>query len=311
MRIGLDAMGGDFSPSECLIGAAKFKADFPKHQITLFGDKNLIDQKSLELSIDLNLFEIVDCKEHIAMNEHGARAVAAKKESSISVGMQYHALGKTDCFISAGNTGAMLAASVFILKTIPGVLRPTINSVLPRPGEINGLILDVGANADCKPEYLAQFGLLGSIYVKEVYNIKNPRVALLNIGEEKGKGNLLAQQAYELLEQAPNINFVGNIEGRNLFNDKIADVVVCDGFTGNTVLKTAEGLFYQIAKSGIQSDFLDKFNFNNYGGVPILGVNGNVIIGHGISKAATFYQMIKLGESIVELEIVKKIKSAL
>jgi glycerol-3-phosphate acyltransferase PlsX len=245
------------------------------------------------------------------MHEHGARAVASKKESSINVGMSQHKAGLVDCFISAGNTGAMLAASLFILKAIEGIHRPTINSPLPRPNGPDGLMLDVGFNADCKPETLRQFGLLGSIYAKEIAGIDNPRVALLNIGEEKEKGSMAAQQAYALLEEDKNINFVGNIEGRDLFNSKVADVVVCDGFTGNIVLKTAEGLFYEISKSGAKSEFLSKINFENYAGIPVLGVDGNAMIGHGISKAETFYKMLKLAANVINHNIVGKIKSAL
>jgi len=311
MRLGLDAMGGDYAPLEVVKGAINYVNAFEKHTIVLFGDETVVQKTLDELGYVGNNIVIVHCAEHIAMHEHGARAVASKKESSINIGMAQHKAGLVDCFISAGNTGAMLAASLFILKAIEGINRPTINSPLPRPNGPDGLMLDVGFNADCKPETLRQFGLLGSIYAKEIAGIDNPRVALLNIGEEKEKGNIAAQQAYTLLEEDKSINFVGNIEGRDLFNSKVADVVVCDGFTGNIVLKTAEGLFYEISKSGAKSEFLSKINFENYAGIPVLGVDGNAMIGHGISKADTFYKMLQLAASVINHNIVGKIKSAL
>lgn len=311
MRLGLDAMGGDFAPLEAVKGAIKYTAEFPAHKLVLFGDEDAIRAVFSELNADVNDFSIVHCGQNIAMHEHGARAVAAKKDSSINVGTTYLKQGLIDCFIGSGNTGAMLVSSIFILKTIEGVDRPTITSILPRPNGVNGLILDVGANADCKPESLRQFAVLGSVYLEKVNGINAPRVGLLNIGEEKEKGNNLTQQAHEVLAQEKSINFVGNIEGRDLFNSKVADVVVCDGFTGNIVLKTCEGMFYEILKSGAKSDYLSTFNFKNYGGSPVLGVQGNVIIGHGISKEDTFYQMFKQGADIIDSNLVKNIKSAL
>jgi glycerol-3-phosphate acyltransferase PlsX len=311
MRLGLDAMGGDFAPLEAVKGAIRYGAEFPTHKLTLFGDETAIHAVFTELNKDASAFTIVHCAQNIAMHEHGARAVASKKESSINVGTTYLKQGLIDCFIGSGNTGAMLVSSIFILKPIEGVDRPSITSILPRPSGVHGLILDVGANADCKPESLRQFAVLGSVYAEKVKGIANPRVGLLNIGEEREKGNNLTQAAYAVLEQEKAINFVGNIEGRDLFNSKVADVVVCDGFTGNIVLKSCEGMFYEVLKSGAKSDYLDTFNFTNYGGSPVLGVEGNVIIGHGIAKEDTFYQMFKQAADIVESALVKNIKSAL
>jgi len=311
MRLGLDAMGGDFAPLETVKGAIQYCTEFPDHQVFLFGDKGAIEQTFQELNVDSAAYQIVHCSENIGMSEHGARAVASKKESSINVGTTYLKQGAIDCFIGSGNTGAMLVSAIFILKPIEGIDRPTITSLLPRSEGKSGLILDVGANADCKPESLRQFAVLGSVYAQQVTGIDKPTVGLLNIGEEKEKGNQLTQEAYKLLEEEKSINFVGNIEGRDLFTVGSADVVVCDGFTGNIVLKTSEGLFYQIAMSGAKSDFLNMFNFKNYGGSPVLGVNGNVIIGHGISKSDTFCQMLKQGANAVNTKLVEKIKSAL
>lgn len=311
MRLGLDAMGGDFAPLEAVKGAAKYKKSFPTHQLFLFGDETAVLQAIAETGTLKTTFTIVHCTENIGMNEHGARAVAAKKNSSINVGTTYLQKGMIDCFLGSGNTGAMLVASIFILKPIEGIDRPTITSHLPRTEGKNGLILDVGANADCKPETIRQFAVLGSVFANKIIGIDNPRVGLLNIGEEKEKGNLLSQQSYELLANDKSINFIGNIEGRDLFHHKVADVVVCDGFIGNIVLKTCEGMFYQMAKGGTTSPFLEQFNFKNYGGTPVLGVNGNVIIGHGISKAETFFQMLKMGANVVSSRLVENIKTAL
>lgn len=309
MRLGLDAMGGDFAPQETIKGAHLFHQEFPEVELSLFGDKEKIEAVLKEENITSS-FNIIHCSENIQMDEHAARAVASKKESSITVGVQALAKKNIDCFIGAGNTGAMLVSSVLILKNIEGVDRPTITSVLPRPNGQDGIILDVGANADCKPNHLLQFGILGSIYAEKVNKIAKPRVALLNIGEEKEKGNMLSQAAYTLLKEEKSINFVGNIEGRNLFDDSVADVVVCDGFTGNNIVKTCEGLYYNIIKSGAESDFLNRFNFNNYGGTAILGVQGNMIVGHGISKAKTFFQMLKQGMEVSQSQLVDNIKSS-
>jgi glycerol-3-phosphate acyltransferase PlsX len=204
----------------------------------------------------------------------------------------------------------MMVSSLYSVRAIEGIQRPSISTVLPKIDGSTGVMLDVGANADVKPETLKQFAVLGSLYAQHVLKIENPKVALLSIGEEKEKGNLLTLATYNLLEDLRNIHFVGNVEGRDLFNDK-ADVVVCDGFTGNVVLKTCEGFFYNLLKRGLKDDYLDRFNFTNYGGSPILGINKPVIIGHGISKANTIVNMIRLARDVVSSGLVDKIKSSL
>jgi glycerol-3-phosphate acyltransferase PlsX len=176
------------------------------------------------------------------MHEHPTKALKEKQQSSIALGFYYLAKGKIDAFISAGNTGAMLVGALFSIKAIDGVLRPTISTIIPKENGGTGLLLDVGINADCKPENLNQFAILGSLYAKHILGIDNPRVGLVNIGEEEGKGNLLAQATYPLLKENSQINFIGNIEGRDIFIDKV-DVMVCEGFTGNIILKMAESLF--------------------------------------------------------------------
>ena len=205
---------------------------------------------------------------------------------------------KADAFISAGNTGAMMVGAMYSVKNIDGIQRPTIASPVPRPSGKFGLLLDVGINADCKPENLVQFAQLGSLYVKNVYGIENPRVGLLNLGEEEGKGNILAQAAYPLLKELTDINFIGNIEGRGVFSEDV-DVIVCEGFVGNVILKMAESVHTIFTERNLSDSFLDNFNYEIYGGTPILGINSPVIIGHGISHALAFKNMIDVARKIV------------
>jgi glycerol-3-phosphate acyltransferase PlsX len=243
------------------------------------------------------------------MHEHPTKALKEKQKSSIAIGFHLLSTGKCDAFISAGNTGAMLVGALYSIKAISGVLRPTISTIIPKDNGGTGLLLEVGLNADCKPENLNQFAILGSLYAKNINGVYDPRVALINIGEEEGKGNLLAQAAYPLLKDNDAIHFVGNVEGRDIFKDK-ADVMVCEGFTGNIILKLAESIFDITQEKNIQHDYLDKFNFENYGGTPVLGVSKPVIIGHGISHAKAFANMIRLAEKMIESDLMGKMANA-
>jgi glycerol-3-phosphate acyltransferase PlsX len=218
--------------------------------------------------------------------------------------------GKIDAFASTGNTGAMLVGSIFIVKPIPGVIRPCIPTLVPKEGGGLGVLLDVGANADCKPDVLAQFGLLGAMLAKHVYHIDEPKVGLLNIGEEEKKGDLLRQATHELMKEQTQYTFIGNIEGRDLFNEK-ADVMVCDGFTGNVVLKVIEGFHDLLEGHGVNDPFLHRFNYENYGGLPVLGVNGNVIIGHGISNEVAIKSMVFAAREVVASKLNERIREAL
>jgi glycerol-3-phosphate acyltransferase PlsX len=214
-----------------------------------------------------------------------------------------------DAFASTGNTGAMLVGAIYKVNAIPGVIRPCITSALPKLKGGESVLLDVGSNADCKPDELYQFAIRGALYMKHVHQIENPRVGLLNIGEEPEKGNLLTTTTHKLMQDSEDFDFVGNIEGRDLFTDK-ADVIVCDGFTGNVVLKTAEGFFTLMKKRGINDDYFDRFNYENYGGTPILGVNGTVVIGHGISNDIAVKNMILHTANVVQSNLSAKIKEA-
>jgi glycerol-3-phosphate acyltransferase PlsX len=203
----------------------------------------------------------------------------------------------------------MLVGAMFSIKTIPGVLRPAITGIIPQVSGSLSVLVDVGANADCKPEFLPQFGALGSLFAQYAYGIKNPRVALMNIGEEEGKGNILCQAAYPLMKDSNLFNFVGNIEGRTAFEDH-ADVLVTDGFTGNVILKLAESFYDISVRKNIKDDFYDLFNYEQYGGSPILVVNAPVLVGHGISTPEAIKNMVLLSRNMVESALIDKIKLA-
>ena len=305
MRIGIDAMGGYFAPTEAIAGAIEAVKLHPKIELVLFGNEALISSQVTDYAKNIT---VVPSSNDIGMSEHPVKALLGKPNSSIALGFGYLAQGKIDGFLSAGNTGAMLVGSVNVLKPIDGVLRPCITSIIPRENKNPGVLLDVGANADVKPEHLVQFARLGSIYYQTIYG-HAAKVGLLNIGEEEEKGNVLAKATHKLLKETKGIDFVGNIEGRSLFTED-ADVIVCDGFTGNAIIKVCEGMFYTLAKRGVKDEFLDKFNFKHYGGAPVLGINSPVIVGHGISKSSTFVKMIEMTMTTIEQKMVEKMKLA-
>jgi glycerol-3-phosphate acyltransferase PlsX len=244
------------------------------------------------------------------MAENPTKAFQQKTGSSIAVGFHLLKEKKIDSFASAGNTGAMMVGSMFAIKPIPGIIRPAISSIIPEEDGGVGILLDVGINADCKPEMLQQFAVLGSLFAENVYHINNPKVGLMSIGEEEEKGNILTKEAHQLLKNTPQINFIGNLEGRDLFNSK-ADVIVCDGFTGNVMLKLAESFYSLVRKRGLHDAYLDRFDFENYGGTPVLGINSTVIIAHGISNAKAIKNMILLSREVVEAGMPEKISRAL
>ncbi len=292
MKIGIDVSGGDFAPEANLAGAVLALNDLPEHvQIVLIGDENIISSWLTDKNIQSGHFEIVHAPDVITFHDHPTRAIPQKPKSSIAVGFELLSKGLIDVFASTGNTGAMLVGSMYKLNTVPGIIRPCITSTLPAIDGSKTILLDVGSNADCKADVLYQFAVLGALYSKHVHGVENPRVALLNIGEEESKGNLLTLAAYKLMQESDEINFIGNLEGRDLFMGK-ADVIVCDGFTGNVVLKEAEGIYTLLRKRGIRDEYFDRFNYENYGGTPILGVRGNVIIGHGISNDIAVKNML-------------------
>ena len=308
MKIGFDILGGDFAPKNELEGAVLAATTLPEGvKLVLFGDSEVAKTFFRDKGIDENIFEYVHTTEIIEMGEHPTKALSQKPNSTISLGFKYLKEGKINAFASAGNTGAMLVGSMFSVKAVPGIIRPCITSILPKLSGGYGLILDVGTNADCKPDVLYQFAILGSLYAEHVYKINKPKVGLMNIGTEPEKGNLIAQATYQLMKDTKDFNFVGNIEGRDLFNDK-ADVIVCEGFVGNVVLKTAEAFYRLIMKRGRSDEYFDRFNYENYGGTPILGINSTVMIAHGISSPLAFKNLILHTKDIVEANLPAKIQ---
>ncbi len=296
-------MGGDFAPLEAVKGIEEYiqnkNADT---SLILIGDESAIKELLKKHNISNDGFQIIHASQIIEMHEHPTKALKEKKQSSIAIGFHLLASDKADAFISAGNTGAMMVGALYSIKAIEGVLRPTIGAYLPREDGKLGLLVDVGLNADCKPENLSQFALLGSLFAQHILNFENPRVALINLGEEEGKGNILAQAAYPLLQENKLINFIGNIEGRDLLSGK-AEIMVCEGFTGNVVLKFAESIYNIVKRRNINDEYFNRFNFEIYGGVPVLGVNKPVIIGHGISQATAFKNMIAMAEKMLDKDL--------
>ncbi|MDO7609531.1 MAG: phosphate acyltransferase PlsX [Crocinitomicaceae bacterium] len=309
MRIGLDVSGGDFAPKVNLDGLKLAMKELPSCTFYLFGNKEEVLEHPSFIDVDQERVQVVHAPEQITFKDNPTRAILRKPKSSISVGLNWLSTRKIDVFSGTGNTGAMLVGSIYKSTTIPGVIRPCITSTLPTITGGKTVLLDVGSNADCKADVLSQFAVLGSIYAQHVYGKKKPKVALLNIGEEESKGNLLTIAAHELLKSSDEINFIGNLEGRDIFTG-IADVIVCDGYTGNVVLKQAEGIYSLIKKRGINDEYFDRFNYENYGGTPILGIRGNVIIGHGISNDIAIKNMLLHSYEVASSGLAKKIKKA-
>jgi phosphate acyltransferase len=310
MNIALDMMGGDFAPHEAVKGVQLFLSqNTGPVNLMLIGNEQKLSSLLAEYSIDNKNISVIHAEQVIEMHEHPTKALKEKRNSSIAIGFHLLASGKADAFISAGNTGAMMIGALFSIKAITGVIRPTIGAYMPNENGNLSLMVDVGLNSDCKPENLNQFAILGSLFSKYILNVIEPRVALVNLGEEEGKGNLLTQAAYPLLKENKQINFIGNAEGRDLLHNK-ADVYVCDGFTGNVILKFAESIYDIVQNRNIQDEHFDRFNFEIYGGVPVLGVNAPVIIGHGISHAKAFDNMINMAKKMLDENLIEKMKSS-
>jgi glycerol-3-phosphate acyltransferase PlsX len=311
MKIGIDIMGGDYAPQETVKGAVLARAQFDSSvELVLIGDSTEIHSLLKEYKADVSEFTIVHANDVIGMGDNPARAVIQKPDSSISIGFRMLKDGEIDSFASAGNSGAMLVGAVLSVKTIPGIIRPCLSSIIPKENGGLGFFLDVGANADCKPEMLQQFAIIGSLMAEYVYHIPKPKVGLMNIGEEDEKGNTLVKESFPLIKNLKDINFIGNVEGRDLFNNK-TDVIVCDGFTGNVILKLAESFYFLLRKHHFNNDYFERFNYENYGGTPILGINKPVIIGHGISNAKTIKNMILFSKEVIDARLAEKIAEEL
>lgn len=310
MTIALDMMGGDFAPLEAVKGVKDFLKDTKENlHLLLVGDEAAISRQIQQQQLAEGHWTIVHAPQMIEMHEHPTKALKEKTQSSIAIGFQLLASGKSDAFISAGNTGAMMVGALFSIKNIEGVMRPVIGAYMPREDGSLGLLADVGLNADCKPENLEQFALLGSLFAEHILKIPKPKIGLINLGEEEGKGNLLTQATYPLLKANKQLHFIGNIEGRDILMNK-ADVMICDGFTGNVVLKLAESIHDITQRRKINDEHFNRFNFEMYGGVPVLVVAKPVIIGHGISKATAFKNMIVTASKMISNKLTEKIKTS-
>jgi len=326
IKIAIDAAGGDYAPHEVVKGALKAVQEYGV-EIILVGRKNVIN-KLAEKSLSKTGITIVDAKQVIDFNEHPMKAIQSKPDSSIVVGINLLKSGDAAAFVSAGNTGAVVGSALITLGKANGVSRPAIGCFLDNISAVPALLVDAGANSDCRPEHLLEFARLGSLYSKHLLKISSPRVGLLSNGVEEGKGNHLVQEAYQLLKDAGDLNFIGNIEGQNIVK-RTADVIVTDGFTGNIVLKTIEGfndnfltsvkelghVFSSVSRLKARDILNDiglgswtkKMDYSEYGGACLLGVKGNVIIAHGRSQAKAIKNAIGLARETVERNIIKKI----
>jgi len=304
-------MGGDYAPKSTIQGAILAHGELAtSDRLVLIGDKDLILSTLTKENANPDNFDIVHASEVITMGEHPLQAFKKKPDSSISVGFNLLNSNQIDTFSSAGNSGAILIGSIYKLHAIPGIIRPCIAAILPKENGGISILLDVGANPDPKPDVLYQFAVLGSLYGEYVHGIAKPRVGLLNIGEEEEKGNLLSQTAYQMMKGSDDFNFIGNVEGRDFLNDK-ADIIVCDGFTGNVVLKQMETMYKFMLDRGLNDDYVKRFNYENYGGTPVLGVSSSVVVGHGISSAKAIKNMILLSKDIHKANLSDKILKAL
>jgi len=323
MRVALDAMGGDFAPSVNVEGAVETVNESRDIDVILVGREDLIRKELENKRYDPNRISLVHAAQTVEMHESPTTALRKKKDSSIRVGIELVKAGKADAFVSAGHSGVMMATSLVLLGMVKNVDRPAIATLMPTLKDIF-IMLDVGANVDCKPENLLQFALMGSTYCRLVLGKASPSVALLSIGEEDTKGNELTKEAFKLLKKT-NLNFIGNIEGKDIFTGK-ADVVVCDGFIGNVALKISEGLAETILKMLKQEitsvstgrigylmmkpairNFKKRTDYDEYGGAPLLGINGACIISHGRSTSKAIKNALRVADSYASKRVFEAI----
>lgn len=327
MKIIVDAFGGDNAPLEIIKGCAEAVAEFDDLSIILTGDEGKILKVANDNNISLDRIEIHHCTEVITMDDHADAVLKSKKDSSMAVGFNLLKNGEGDAFVSAGNSGALCMGATLAVKRIKGIKRPAFSPVMP---SANGffMLVDGGANVDCRPEMLVQFAVMGSIYMNRVMKIDNPRVGLANVGTEDHKGTELYQTTYQLLKES-NLNFLGNVEGRDI-PQGICDVVVCDGFTGNLILKTYEGvamvvmneiksLFTGSLKGKLSASLVlgdikklkKKLDHNTYGGAPVLGASKPVFKAHGSAKAVTVKNAIRLSRDYVLADAIGEISKVI
>ncbi len=322
-------MGGDFAPAHELLGAFQALRELERKgvELILIGHRERVLETAQRLGLPHHRLPLVHAEEAITMEDEPTVAVRLKQNSSLAVAIELHAQGEVDAVVSTGNTGAVLTAATLRLGKIPGISRPTIATLVPTEQYRPSVLLDVGANIDCKPRHLYEFALMGEVYARELLGIERPRVALLNIGEEETKGTSTLRETYRLLKSSC-LNFIGNVEGRDLLRG-IADVVVCDGFVGNTLLKFGESLvatwrarlrmlsrrdlwrrvLFWLLRPTLRRFFRD-FDYQSYGGVPLLGVRGIVIVGHGRSTPLAIRNMIMRAHESLQRALVQRLEAA-
>ncbi|MBN2762643.1 MAG: phosphate acyltransferase PlsX [Bacteroidales bacterium] len=312
MRIGIDVMGGDFAPEAVIEGAVDSLSHLSADDhLVLIGDQDAIYRRLEESGTDPSLFTIVHTSQVITMGDIPSKAYSQKQDSSIAVGYKMLQKGEINGFCSAGNTGAMLVGASYTVNVIPGVFRPALATIVPSIDNRSAVILDVGLNPDSKPDVLFQYGILGTLFAKHVLEIDNPIVKLLNIGTEESKGTPSVKAAYELMKDFSGINFQGNIEANDLFLENMPDVIVCDGFVGNVILKQTEAFHDLYKRRNLKDTYFDSLDFENIGGTPIVGINANVVIGHGVSKRKAIMNMILQTMAVVHVNLAQKIKEAI
>ena len=312
MRIGIDMMGGDYAPGSTIRGSILARKVLPDDvEIALIGDQEVLSRYSEENQLDLTGLSNIHTPDYVGMEDHPLKAFQEKPNSSLFMGTRMLADGTLDGLCSAGNTGAMLVGAMQIVTSIPGIIRPAIVAPIPNIEGDKSIMLDVGLNPDARPDVLYQYGSIGTIYAKLVNGIEDPGVALLNVGIEESKGNLVSRSAYQLMKESSDYNFIGNIEANELFVSNRAQVIVTDGFIGNMVLKEAEAFYTVVSKKGVCNGYFEMFNFENFGGTLVLGVNAPLIIGHGISSEKAIKNMLLHTSEVVGAGLVNRIKEEL
>jgi len=312
MRIGIDMMGGDYAPGSVIRGAILARESLPVDtEIVLVGRQDLITRYSEENQLDVSGLSIVHTDDSVGMDEHPLKAFKDKPKAGLFLGQRLLAEGSLDGFCSAGNTGAMMVGAMQIITSIPGIIRPAIAATIPNVEGTQSVILDVGLNPDARPDVLYQYGSIGTIYSNLVHGIKEPTVALLNVGIEESKGNMVTRSAYQLMKESSTYNFIGNIEANEMFVSTRADVIVTDGFIGNMMLKQAEAFYKVVSLKSVANGYFELFNFENFGGTPVLGVNAPLLIGHGISNDKAIKNMLLHTAEVVGAGLVKRIKEEL
>jgi len=312
MQIGIDMMGGDYSPGAVIQGAILARKRLPADMnIVLIGDQDILARYSDEHHLDISGLSVVHTGDHVNMGDHPLKVFREKPGASLFLGQSMLKDGSLDGFCSAGNTGAVLVGAMQIINSLPGIIRPAIAASIPQISGHPAVLLDVGLNPDARPDVLYQYGAIGTIYSHLIHQIREPKVALLNVGLEEGKGNLVTKSAYALMMESEAYHFIGNFEANEMFISERAHVIVCDGFLGNMMLKQAEAFYRVLSFHGKDEGFFEMFNFENFGGTPVLGIQAPLLIGHGISNAKAIMNMLLHTAEVVEAGIVNSIKQEL